>query len=149
MSQSQFVKNHRIKQLIKQINNLKINRIDYLDRLDTLVETAKTKYNINVINIYDTKLDKHYIISYYRGESEPSKYQEGLTRCLGHTVANAARHQLTNIINFEIDNQPESAVIQTVNQLLKLMHLNSDIKFIYYERQTDWSDGWFNFQDFK
>ena len=137
LSHSQFAKNHRIKQLIKKINNLKTYRLDYLDRLDTLVETAKTKYNINVINIYDTKLDKHYIISYYRGESESSKYQESLTRCLGHTVTNAARHQLTNVINFEIDNQPETAVIQTVNQLLKLMHFNSDIKFIYYERQTD------------
>lgn len=134
LSHSQFVKNHRIKQLIRKINNLKINRIDHLDQLDTLVEIAKTKYNINMINIHDTKLDKHYIISYYRGESEPSKYQEGLIRCLGHTVANAARHQLTNVTNFEIDNQPETAVIQTVNQLLKLMHLNSDIKFIYYER---------------
>lgn len=134
LSHSQFVKNHRIKQLIRQINNLKINRIDHLDQLDTLVETAKTKYNINVINIHDTKLNKHYIISYYRGESEPSEYQEDLTRCLGHTVANAAHHQLNNVINFEIDNQSEAAVIQTVNQLLKLIHLNSDIKFIYYER---------------
>lgn len=148
LSYSQFAKNHRIKQLIRQTNNLEIHRLDYLDRLDTLVEIAKTKYNINVINIHDTKLDKHYIISYYRGEYKPSEYQEGLTRCLGHTVANAANHQLTNAINFEIDNQPEIAVIQTVNQLLKLMQLNSDIKFIYYGRQTDWSDGWFDFQDF-
>lgn len=148
LSHSQFARNHNIKQLIKQINNLETYRLGYLDQLDTLVETAKTKYNINVINIHDNKLDKHYIISYYRGKSEPSEYQEGLTRCLGHTVANAARHQLTNIINFEINDQPEIAVIQTVNQLLKLMQLNSDIKFIYYGRQTDWSDGWFDFQDY-